>query len=182
MSKTRVFMDTNVILEANRTGHWKTICHHYSVETVEKCVEEVLTGNPDAKYRTNVHLKTLTDGLTERHKISKRDIAEFILTYPDCLGLDDGEQQLFALIYAKKILQNALVVITTADKAAIRAAGKLGWIDSLKSFEELLLKCGIQKSQMENLRPHFRTIWLSNVKTQYFWILSKLALCSITLK
>lgn len=46
MQKTRVFADTNVILEAFRTNCWKAISSHFAIETVEKCVEETLTGNP----------------------------------------------------------------------------------------------------------------------------------------
>ena len=46
MPKTRVFADTNVILEAFRTGCWTAISSHFAIETVQKCVEETLTGNP----------------------------------------------------------------------------------------------------------------------------------------
>jgi len=46
MPKIRVFADTNVILESFRTGCWTAICNHFAIETVEKCVEETLTGNP----------------------------------------------------------------------------------------------------------------------------------------
>ncbi len=43
MPRTRVFTDTNVILEAFRTRCWTAICQYYSVEAVEKCIEEALT-------------------------------------------------------------------------------------------------------------------------------------------
>lgn len=46
MHQVRVFADTNVILEAFRTRCWTAITTHFAVETVEKCVEETLTGNP----------------------------------------------------------------------------------------------------------------------------------------
>ena len=46
MPKIRVFADTNVILESFRTGCWTAISNHFAIETVEKCVEETLTGNP----------------------------------------------------------------------------------------------------------------------------------------
>jgi hypothetical protein len=35
MPKARVFVDTNIILEAFRTGCWTSICEQYAVETVE---------------------------------------------------------------------------------------------------------------------------------------------------
>jgi len=40
MTKKRVFADTNVVIEAFRTGCWTAICARYAVETVEKCVED----------------------------------------------------------------------------------------------------------------------------------------------
>lgn len=46
MHQVRVFADTNVILEAFRTRCWTAITTHFAVETVEKCVEETLTGDP----------------------------------------------------------------------------------------------------------------------------------------
>ena len=51
MQKIRVFADTNVILESFRTGCWTAISNHFAVETVEKCIEEALTGDPtDPRY------------------------------------------------------------------------------------------------------------------------------------
>lgn len=47
MPQVRVFADTNVILEAFRTRCWTAITTHFAVETVEKCVEETLTGKTD---------------------------------------------------------------------------------------------------------------------------------------
>ncbi len=46
MTLRRVFFDTNVIIEAFRVDCWNAICGTFVVETVEKCVEETLSGNP----------------------------------------------------------------------------------------------------------------------------------------
>ena len=69
MSKIRVFLDTNVILEAIRIKLWATICDKYAIETVEKCIEEALTGNPDSQNHTLVQPAILRNGLTARHKV-----------------------------------------------------------------------------------------------------------------
>jgi len=42
--RPRVFVDTNIILEAVRTGCWMALTTTFSIETVEKCIEEALTG------------------------------------------------------------------------------------------------------------------------------------------
>ena len=39
-----VLVDTNVILEAHRTGSWRALTGGYAVETVEDCVTETWTG------------------------------------------------------------------------------------------------------------------------------------------
>lgn len=45
MPQARVFVDTNVILEAIRSRRGTAITTRFAVETVEKCVEETLTGD-----------------------------------------------------------------------------------------------------------------------------------------
>lgn len=39
-----VLVDTNVILEAHRTGSWRALAGGYPVETVDDCVDETQTG------------------------------------------------------------------------------------------------------------------------------------------
>ena len=39
-----VLVDTNVIIEAHRTGAWAALAGAYAVETVEDCVTETQTG------------------------------------------------------------------------------------------------------------------------------------------
>ena len=39
-----VLVDTNVIIEAHRTGTWAALAGAYAVETVEDCVTETQTG------------------------------------------------------------------------------------------------------------------------------------------
>ena len=39
-----MLVDTNVILEAHRTGSWRALAGGYAVETVEDCVTEPQTG------------------------------------------------------------------------------------------------------------------------------------------
>lgn len=66
MTKTRVFVDTNVILEAFRTNCWAAICEHFAIETVEKCIEEALTGDPTERGRVDVPPEELISGLADR--------------------------------------------------------------------------------------------------------------------
>ena len=45
MTSSRVLVDTNVLFEAFRVGAWNRFGGAYSVETVEKCVEETQAGD-----------------------------------------------------------------------------------------------------------------------------------------
>lgn len=164
MPKPRVFADTNVILEAFRTGCWTAICQQYAIETVEKCIEEALTGDPDDPRRIQVDRETLVGGLAGRHAVGKRELATFILTHPDCQGLDDGEMHLLAWLHAQGLLQNVLVLISTADKAAIVATGRIGWLDSVVSLEHLAQNSGVTRGQLDSLARHYRTQWLDEIK------------------
>lgn len=75
MPKIRVFADTNVILESFRTGCWTAICNHFAIETVEKCVEETLTGNPGDPRHVAVPPAELKAGLVAQHQVTRKELA-----------------------------------------------------------------------------------------------------------
>ena len=79
MARSRVFVDTNVLFEAFRVGAWNRFGGAYSVETVDKCVEESQTGDRSACGRIDVPLQQLRDGLTGIHVPSKKDRASCLL-------------------------------------------------------------------------------------------------------
>lgn len=162
MPTMRVFVDTNVILEAIRIGCWPMLCNSHTIETVEKCIEEALTGS----HLTVAEQRTVINGLAARHDPCKLDIANLIFSHPECKGLDDGELHLFSWLYAQNILPNALILISTADKAAIRATDVFGWINSLISLEKLLQQSGATKAKIGSLREHFKIAWLSSIRSK----------------
>ena len=166
MSSQRVFLDTNIILEAFRVGCWSAICHQYKIETVEKCIEEALTGDPEEPGRTEVKPDQLTGGLAGRHAVSKAELAQFALKYPDLPVLDDGELHLLAWLDARGLIGNVKILLSTSDKAAIVAASQLGGLDSLVSLEKLSSTSGVSRSQTASLRTQFGAQWLEGIKTK----------------
>lgn len=166
MAKTRVFVDTNVILEAFKTGCWAAICDRYAIETVEKCIEETQTGDPDDPRRVHVDRDTLVAGLEGRHNVSRRDLAALILKHPHCQGLDDGEQHLLAWMQANGVASDSLILISTADKAAIVATNKMGLIDSLVALETIARDAGVARGPLDQLAGHYSGGWLDEVKTK----------------
>jgi hypothetical protein len=164
MTKSRVFVDTNVILEAFRTGCWATICEHFAVETVEKCIEESLTGDPCEPGRVDVPAERLISGLAARHPVGKKELATFALKHPECQTLDDGELHLLAWLSESGLLPTFMVLLSTADKAAIVATGRIDGLDALVSLEHLAQNSGATRGQLANLKDHYRSGWLDEIK------------------
>ncbi len=67
MAKQRVFVDTNVIIEAFRTHCWSAICGRYAVETVTSVVAEALAGDPSEPGYVVVDEGPLRGGLSKVH-------------------------------------------------------------------------------------------------------------------
>ncbi|MGH9961543.1 MAG: hypothetical protein ACREBC_31190, partial [Pyrinomonadaceae bacterium] len=68
-----VLVDTNIIIEAFRTRCWKAVTAHFSVETVETCYEEALTGDPLRPGYVQVDANELRSGLSRRHAVSEAE-------------------------------------------------------------------------------------------------------------
>lgn len=166
MHKARVFADTNVILEAFRTECWTAITTHFAIETVQKCVEEALTGNPGNPRHVAVPPADLNTGLACQYLVGRKEIAALVLGYPACSTLDDGERHLFAWLFANKLLPSPIIVVTTADKAALVASYRLGWLDCTASLEDLARKAGVGRSNLDALALQYREDWLSRIKTK----------------
>ncbi len=164
MQKIRVFADTNVILEAFRTGCWTAICSHFAIETVEKCVEETLTGHPGDPRHLSVPPTDLHGGLVGRQPVTRKELTSRVLAHPSCATLDDGEKHLLAWLLANKLLPSATIVVTTADKAALVASHGLGWLDCAVSLEGLAHKAAVGRTNLDSLALQYREDWLSSIK------------------
>lgn len=163
MQKSRIFADTNVILEAFRIGCWENVTEHFYVETVEKCVEETLTGNPNNPHHISVNPSKLRAGLNARHQVYPATLASTILSHPICASLDDGEQHLLAWLYESKLSK---FIVTTADKAALRAVHQLGFLDNALSLEDLGRQAGVARNKLNALALQHKDEWLSQFKTK----------------
>lgn len=166
MQKLRVFADTNVILEAFRTRCWTAISSHFAIETVEKCVEETLTGNPGDPRHVAVPPADLNAGLAGQYPVTREELTTLVLTHPACSTLDDGERHLFAWLFSNKLLPSQVIVVTTADKAALVASHGLGWLDCMTSLDDLARQAGVGRVNLDALALQYREDWLSNIKTK----------------
>jgi hypothetical protein len=160
----RGFIDTNVIFEAVRIGVWSLLAARYDLVTVGACVDECLAGDASKAGYVAVDRPTLEAGLKGIETVGKLTRVELQLDFPDLPALDDGELHLLAHLHGSKFVDGAAVLLT-ADKAAIRAAYQLGWLDSVRSLESLLQPVGAPRSAVSELREQHTESWLSRFKT-----------------
>lgn len=63
-------------------------------------------------------------------------------------------------------LPSKVIVVTTADKAALVAANSLGWIDCVTSLEALARTAGVARVNLDALAQQYREDWLSSIRTK----------------
>lgn len=161
MPERAVLVDTNVILEAVRTGIWRAISGGERIETVEECREEVRRGDFFSSGSVRVGESEL--GLIRRiHPVDESQRAALLLELSD-VELDDGELDLLAHCLHRD--EPPAWVVASPDRAAVRAAVRLQWGNRLVSLEKVALEVGCHRRQLQRLRPHFRAKWLKRART-----------------
>ena len=154
-----IFLDTNVIIEAERSGILKTLTGYFkNLTTVEKCLQELDEGDKSDPEYIRVDTKFLAEKLSIR-SVSQRELAELLLKLNNEIALDTGEKELLAHINSHSL---SLYFICSPDKACIRASDKLGLIDKVVSLEDLAESSGLNKAK---LLHHFSKQWLNKFKT-----------------
>lgn len=161
MASRVTLVDTNVILEAVRIEVWKAITGGAEVHTVEECVAESRRGDRYSDSYVSVEEVDL-DRLIGVHTVEERDRATLGLKLGD-IALDDGERDLYAHCLSRG--ESPEWILASPDRAAIRAAVRLGWTERLVSLEEVARQVGCPSSKLGRLRPHFRSTWLQSVRT-----------------
>jgi hypothetical protein len=154
-----VLVDTNIIIEAVRTGCWNALTVHFQIETVEKCCEEARTGEAHRPGYVEVAESALRARLTA-HPVSGAALFELSQRYPDADRLDAGERHL----WAHALGRTDEWLATCCDRAAVNAAVQLGWQDRIVSLQDLATAAGA-KAARNKLKEQFSTTRLSAWKT-----------------
>lgn len=154
-----ILLDTNVIIEAFRTRCWNAITTHFSIQTVEACCEEALTGDSLRPGYVNVDAAQLNKGLRERYGVSPGQRAVLATRLADPDTLDAGEFDLLAHALGRSDDWLA----SCADRAAVNAALELGLEERFVSLYALARAAGARPA----LKYHFTDPWLSEVRTTY---------------
>jgi len=163
-AKTVILVDTTAIIEAVRTKCWNALVGGRRVETVEECCNEARRGDTLRYGYVEVTDEEL-GRLRRVHDVDRKIEAQFGLAYPGATGMDKGERHLFAHAYARIAAGDDVWVISSADKASVRAAIELEWGDRLHSLEALAKSVGATPKPA--LDEQHTEAWLVRMRTQY---------------
>lgn len=126
--------------------------------TVEKCIEEVDTGNLVG----GEHLEVDTGRLRREITVCRVDDATMTAAVLSSEGklqiLDAGEKELLA--YATSVSE--ILHISSQDKACVRVGAKMGLLDRFVSLEEMAEAVGRKRL---SLPRQYTKRWLSDVRT-----------------
>ncbi len=154
-----VLVDTNIIIEAVRTGCWNALSTYFSVQTVEKCCEEARTGEARRPGYVEVSEKILREKLTV-HRVSDTELAALSVRDAETFRLDAGERHLWAHAAGR----TDAWIACCCDQAAINIAVRLDWGDRLVSLEELVGAAGARQAARQ-LKAQFASERLSAWRT-----------------
>ena len=154
-----VLVDTNIIIEAVRTGCWSALIAHFSIQSVEKCCEEARTGEAHRSGYVAVSEKILREGL-EVHRVSDTELVALSLRDAEAFRLDAGERHL----WAHALGRTDAWIACCCDQAAINIAVRLDWGDRIVSLEELAAAAGA-KHALKQLKSQFESARLSAWRT-----------------
>ncbi|MCY4142699.1 MAG: hypothetical protein OXG08_03290 [Gammaproteobacteria bacterium] len=150
--KGSVLVDTNVILECQRTDSWRALANGYELETVEDCVSETQTGFQLRRDELLIDEHGLRFSLKAIHEVQASARAKLSIEVPD-IHLDQGEAALWA--HARSRIDNW--VFCGPDKASLRVGIRLGYRARLVSLEQLLTDVGHRPRY--KLKPAYTSKW-----------------------
>jgi hypothetical protein len=156
-----VLLDTNVIIEAHRTGCWAQISDFFNLHTVEKVIEETQTGFQNRDPELWIDEGPLKASFAVVAPVSAVDRVNFNMTYGHP-SLDDGEKDL--MVYAESLDVESIWLLNSPDMAAVRFAHNAGWRDRLVSLESMARRLKIRLH--ENLSDNYTENWLVDKKTK----------------
>lgn len=155
-----VLIDTNVVIEAHRTGCLGQLADRFCLHTVEAVVTETQAGAQRRRPEQNIDEGTLRGYLKVVQPITNEQRFSFAEKYGPT-ALDAGERDL--LIYADGIAGAWL--LNSPDVAVLRFANDRGWLDRVISLDAMASH--VNARLRDSLRENYRESWLSQRKTAF---------------
>lgn len=156
-----IYVDTNVVLEAQRTGCLSDIVERFDVRTVEMVQTEIQTGDRRREGYVTVNMEEFSRKTTIT-KVTDVQILQASARAPSLPALDAGERDLLAFVASE---DPRSLLLTTADKAAVKTACQLGLDNCLISLEEIAGQCGKSPA----LKKQYSKSWLGQVRAEFLF-------------
>ncbi|NGX43573.1 MAG: hypothetical protein K940chlam7_01871 [Chlamydiae bacterium] len=171
---SQVLADAVIVIGAHEERYWEILCNAYQIALPATILEEEIFYFQSAGIKKGLApSKWVNEGKVIRveAEIEDYDYLNRKLSKDFMNSLDLGELEALALLSSKKY--NAYR-FTTADRAAIKALGVLGWESRGISVEELLEGAG-RRPLKQKLPRHFTKQWFQNClhegfMEQHLWL------------
>lgn len=163
-NRTPILVDTNVIIEAVRTGCWNALTGGAVIETVEECRDEALRGNDSRRGYIPVTAQHLTR-ISRIHAVAPLARATLADRYPAALSMDKGERDLFAHALERTEAGDSVWLLSSPDRASIKAALALAYGEQLRSLGGMMKKLG--GAPAKPVLPNHEERWLQACLTEY---------------
>lgn len=161
LHKSIVLIDTNVIIEARRTGVLRPLADYFDLHTVETVVTESQTGAQNRDESENLSASDLRGLFKVVYDVSELERATFLSQGKGTL-LDPGELDL--LVYASMFGPADVWLLNSPDKAAVRYCYERAWQDRVVSLEGMATHLKLKREW----RANYTDRWLSQLKTDLF--------------
>jgi hypothetical protein len=158
----RVFVDTNLIIEAYRTGLWNSLTARHSIETVQKCHEESHTGCQNRDPETWIDDREFVASLgCPPHVVDDR-MRAVVLACSHSGALDPGELD----VWAAALNDPGVWIVSGPDGASMIFGIANGYGERLLSMEDLV--ANRKEFQRRNVNRQYSRKWLDEVRQKSF--------------
>ena len=155
----RVLADAVIVIGAHEQRYWEFLCNSYKIGIPATILEEeVFYFQSQDGTQGLMPSLWVREGKVERLEAELEDYENLnrMLSRTFMSSLDPGELEALALLGSRQYKE---YLFCTADRAAIRALGILGWRERGISVEALLRWAGRSETSFKKLPRHFTEKW-----------------------
>lgn len=171
----RVLTDAVIVIGAHEQHYWELFCNNYQIALPATILEEEVfyfqdgdckQGLTPSRWVIENKVERLEASIDDYENLNRKLSSHFMNS------LDPGELEALALLGSKNFKD---YLFTTADRAAIKALGVLGWGERGISVEMLLERVGKSKSMLKKLPHSYTKKWFSacvqeGVLERHLWL------------
>lgn len=170
-----ILTDAVIVISAHEQNYWELLCSHYQIAIPVTILEDEVFyfQKKDRRYGLNPSqwisqgkVKRIAAGVDNYENLRSKLSKDFMCS------MDPGELEALALLGCP---QYTNYLFTTADRAAIKALGVLGWGTRGIAVETLLERAGGPASMIHKLPQNYTKRWFDHCiqegfMEQHLWL------------